>query len=151
MNAKSTEISLFQMAKMKALEIINAYTDADKFQIISNDFNSTNLRLVSKSEAKDLLEQVKVGPKIQLLSKIYAKQNQTLENYPAQNKHAFIISDFQKNSCDLSLPEDSLIQRHLIPLQYIEENNVSIDSAMVFNCASSLQTRKSFYVLSICN
>lgn len=34
-----------------------------------------------------------------------------------------------KNSCDLSLPEDSLIQRHLIPLQYIEENNVSIDSA----------------------
>ncbi|MBK7467839.1 MAG: BatA domain-containing protein [Saprospiraceae bacterium] len=129
MNAKSTEISLFQLAKKKALEIINAYTDADKFQIISNDFNSTNLRLVSKSEAKDLLEQVKVGPKIQLLSKIYAKQNQTLENYPSQNKHAFIISDFQKNSCDLSLPEDSLIQRHLIPLQYIEENNVSIDSA----------------------
>jgi uncharacterized membrane protein len=35
MNAKSTEISLFQLAKKKAFEIINAYTDADKFQIIS--------------------------------------------------------------------------------------------------------------------
>ena len=57
---------------------------------------------MSKSEAKDLLEQVKVGPKIQLLSKIYAKQNQTLENYPSQNKHAFIISDFQKSNFNIA-------------------------------------------------
>ncbi len=129
MNAKSGDISLFQIAKKKALEIINAFTESDKFQILSNDFNSTNLRLVSKSEARDLLEQITLGPKVQTLSKIGAKQNQSLENYPSQNKHSFIISDFQKNNSELAIPTDSSIQRHLIPLQYLEENNVGIDSA----------------------
>lgn len=129
MNAKSGDISLFQIAKKKALEIINAFTESDKFQILSNDFNSTNLRLVSKSEARDLLEQITLGPKVQTLSKIGAKQNQSLENYPSQNKHSFIISDFQKNNSGLAIPTDSSIQRHLIPLQYLEENNVGIDSA----------------------
>lgn len=87
---------LISNSKEKALEIINAFTESDKFQILSNDFNSTNLRLVSKSEARDLLEQITLGPKVQTLSKIGAKQNQSLENYPSQNKHSFIISDFQK-------------------------------------------------------
>lgn len=133
MNAKSAEISLFQLGKKKALEIINAYNESDKFQIISNDISGSNLRLVSKPEARDLLEQIAVGPQTQHLSKIYTKQVQSLSNYPSPSKHAFIISDFQQNIADLPEQIDSSIKTHLIPLQLVEENNVSIDSAYFAN------------------
>lgn len=129
MSALSEEAPLLEKAKQRAREIISAYAAEDRFQVLTNDFEGRHQRLVSKEEAIGLVEEIKISPAVRSLSQLLARQNQALGNGKATNKVAYVISDFQANTSDLENFKDTLLTVNLVPLQAVQEKNVSIDSA----------------------
>jgi hypothetical protein len=130
MNAKSDEGILFAKAKKTATEIVQAYSEYDKFQVISNELSGRNLRFLSKDDAFTAIENINLGPTVNPLSTIIRKQQQSLNNLNNLGHEIYVISDFQKKIMDLKPSDiDSTLSINFIPIQNISENNATIDTA----------------------
>ncbi len=129
MNALSQDVPLFEKAKQRAREIVQAYAPDDRFQILTNDFEGRHQRLISKEDALALIDEIKPSPASREFSKVMQRQQQALNLGKAPNKIAYILSDFQKNVSDFSAYKDTAMQVNLIPLQAVQEKNIAIDSA----------------------
>ncbi|RMG87100.1 MAG: hypothetical protein D6714_03015 [Bacteroidetes bacterium] len=128
MSSLSQDVPLLEQAKRRAAEIISAHSVEDRFQVLTNDFEGRHQRLVGKEDAMSLVEEIKISPAVKDLSKVLARQKQTLESGSAENKIAYLISDFQKNITNLDNWQDTTLQVNLVPLQSVQEKNVAIDS-----------------------
>ena len=129
MNALSQDVPLFEKAKQRAREIVQAYAPDDRFQILTNDFEGRHQRLISKEDALAMIDEIKPSPASREFSKVMQRQQQALNLGKAPNKIAYILSDFQKNVSDFSTYKDTSMQVNLIPLQAVQEKNIAIDSA----------------------
>lgn len=129
MNALSQDVPLFEKAKQRAREIVQAYAPDDRFQILTNDFEGRHQRLISKEDALALIDEIKPSPASREFSKVMQRQQQALNLGKAPNKIAYILSDFQKNVSDFAAYKDTSMQVNLIPLQAVQEKNIAIDSA----------------------
>ncbi|MFM2393672.1 MAG: hypothetical protein RLZZ546_1654, partial [Bacteroidota bacterium] len=125
MNAEKENVPLIDLAKDRARKLVNAYTEEDRFQILTNDFEGRHQRLVSKEEALSYIEEINISPSVQPISKVIARQKQLLRG---DNPISFIISDFQKSTTDLGVWKDSLLELNLLPIQHTINKNISIDS-----------------------
>ena len=128
MNALSQDVPLLEKAKQRAREIIRAYAPDDRFQILTNDFEGRHQRLVSKEDALALVDEVKPSPSSRDMAKVLQRQQQALSMGKAPNKISYLLSDFQKNISDIPGYTDTLTQVNLVPLQAVQEKNISIDS-----------------------
>lgn len=128
MSSMSKEISLFDKAKIRAREILQAYKDQDNFQILTNDFEGKHQRLLSKEDALIMLDELKVSPAVRNISEVMKRQTQVLNTSDRSIKIAYILSDFQKNISDFTPKTDTLIDFNLIPLQSTTPKNIGIDS-----------------------
>ena len=129
MSAASEDLPLLELAKRRAREIVGAYPADDRFQILTNDFEGRHQRLVSKEDALSLIDEVEVGPAVRDLSQVLARQRQALQSPDAEYSVSYLISDFQRNITDLQEYVDTTMEINLVPLQSVQEKNISIDSA----------------------
>jgi len=129
MSALSEDVPLLEKARQRAREIVEAYAVEDRFQILTSDFEGRHQRLVSKEDALSLIEEIKISPAVRELSKVLNRQTQTLNTATTPNRVSYLISDFQKNITDLENYQDSTIELNLLPLQSVQEKNISLDSA----------------------
>ncbi len=127
MRALSKDIPLFDKAKQKAKEIIEAYSNEDQFQVLSHDFKVKEQRLLTKEDAIAAVDNLEIGSSIKTLDRIYDRQLQALNN-AADINSLYILSDFQKSICEFESKIDSLYKLSFVPFQSVQENNVSIDS-----------------------
>ncbi len=133
MGSLSKEAPLLELAKKRARDIVQAYPASDRFQVLTNDFEGRDQRLVSKEEALSRIEDVRISPASRNLSKALLRQQQCLNTGKAEHKTAFVLSDYQRNVADVANFKDTLIEVNLIPMRAVQENNVSIDSAWFEN------------------
>lgn len=126
MAAEKENIPLLDLAKERAVKIVNAYGEDSRFQILTADFEGRHQRLVSKDEALALVDEIQITPSVQKLSKVINRQKQVLKG---DHHILFIISDFQKSTTDIGIWKDSLTELNLLPIQHSIAKNVSIDSA----------------------
>lgn len=129
MNSLSKNAPLLELAKQRARDIVSAYGVSDRFQILSNDFEGRDQRLISKEDALSRIEEIRTSPASREVSKVLIRQQQCLNTGKQENKIAYVISDFQQNIADVSAFKDSLLQVNLVPMRAVQERNVSIDSA----------------------
>ena len=129
MSALTNDVSLLNKGKQKAQEIIAAYSEDERFQILSNDFSAIQQRLLTKEEALNIIGDIKERPEVYPLSQVMNRQRQALRQENFDTKIFYQISDFQKNITDSYAIADSTEQLNLIPLQAIQDLNISIDSA----------------------
>ncbi|MEM9990157.1 MAG: BatA domain-containing protein [Bacteroidota bacterium] len=130
MEALSEDVPLLEKAKQRAREIISAYSEEDQFQLLTNDFEGCHQRLVSKEDALTFVEEVKISPSVRDFGQVLTRQNQALNTDDSENKVSYLISDFQQNvSQPLGAWTDTLTEVNLVPLQSVQEKNISIDSA----------------------
>ncbi|MFK7904629.1 MAG: BatA domain-containing protein, partial [Chitinophagales bacterium] len=127
MEAQSSDVSLFEKAKLKAREIVESYNVEDRFQLITNDFEGKHQRMLNKDEFLGYLEEIEVSPNVQNLSEVISRQKQAMALENAAQNNIFLVSDFQKNIVDIE-DNDSTINTYLIPLQSAEQRNVYVDS-----------------------
>ena len=133
MNARSKDAPLLELAKQRARDIVTAYGVEDRFQILNNDFEGRDQRLVSKEDALSRIEEIRTSPASRDLSKALTRQNQCLNTGNQENKVAYVVSDFQTNIADITNFRDTLLEVNLVPMRAVQERNVSIDSAWFAN------------------
>ena len=128
MSALSEDVPLVEKAKQRAREIVSAYSVEDRFQILTNDFEGRHQQLVSKEDALNLIDELKISPSVKELSKVLSRQEQALNSGTSENRVAYLISDFQRNITDFTADQDTTFDINLVPLQSVQEKNISIDS-----------------------
>ncbi len=126
MNAERENIPLLEIAKSKARDIVKAYEEEDQFQILTHDFEGRHQRLVSKDDALGLIDEVNITPEVKTLSRAINRQKQVLKK---DENIIYILSDFQKTITDIENVVDTSIELNLLPIQSIQEKNISIDTA----------------------
>ncbi len=127
MQATQEDVPLINIAKEKARQIINAYSEEDKFQILTHSFEGRHQRLVSKEDALSLIDEINITPSVRPLSKVVNRQKQAISSQE-ENEILYLISDFQSSINDLETYTDTTAELNLLPLQSVQEKNVSLDS-----------------------
>ncbi len=125
MEANGAEVSLLDEGKEAALQILDAYDENDRFQLLSNDFEGRHQRLLTKEEFRNHLQEVEISPRVKTLKQVLARQRDALRDY--EDPVFFMISDFQKSIT--KLPRDSGLALYLLPMRAVRQQNVAIDSA----------------------
>ena len=128
MNALSEDVPLLDKAKQRAREIIEAYKVDDRIQILTNDFEGRHQRMVSKEDALGFVDEIEISPNVRDLSQVYSRQLQALSKSSSKDHTAYFLTDFQENISDFEAFTDTNTNVVLIPLQSVQEKNISIDS-----------------------
>ena len=131
MSQQNKEGQLLEVAKHKARDIVSYYGDNDLFQILTNDFEGKNQRLIEKKDFLLYLDEVKLSNQTKQFDKIIARQKQAFEAEANSNKIVYIISDLQQNQFQQSAVIDSSLQVNFIQIKPNVSNNISIDSAWI--------------------
>ncbi len=129
MGALSRDVPLLEVAKMKAGEIIDGYGGEDRFQIMTNSYSGQEQRLVTREQARELIADIQLSPNVADLATVLRRQQQILRGQSDHTRFSYLISDFQKNSSFTGDFQDTSMTITAIPLQAVQEQNVSIDSA----------------------
>jgi hypothetical protein len=129
MDAQGESSSLFELAKLHALDIVASYKPSDRFQLITNDFEGKHQRLVTREQFSDLLNEVKPSPTSRKLSSVVERQKDVFKQNQINQGICYLISDFQKAAVDFSsLKSDTSLTLNCVHLKPQLSDNTAIDS-----------------------
>lgn len=132
MESASQQGSLIDEAVRKARELVTAYGVGDRYQLLTADLTGVQMRWLSRDEFLDALDAVRPSAASPLLADVVQRQQTFMASSGAANRHAYIISDFQRSATNLdALPADSLSSVTLVPLQGTEADNLFIDTIVL--------------------
>ena len=127
-----TDGSLLDAARRKVREVAGAYSVSDRFQLLTNDMQGSEMRWLNRDELLDAVDRLAVSPAAPMMSTAARRQSDFMRQSGARNRHAYIISDFQQTTADLdALPTDSNALFTLVPLNAVQCNNIYIDSVVL--------------------
>ena len=133
MECGGMEGSLMESARQKAREIAAAYTPGTQFQLLTNEASGAQFRWLSREEFLNAVDEVSVSAVTAPLSGMARRQNDFLHSATAGNRHAYVVSDFQRTTADVAnYPHDTTVLTTFIPLGGTEASNIYIDS-LVFD------------------
>lgn len=127
MQAKGEEGILLEQAKNQALAVVEAFSQSDRFQLITNDFSASERRWLTKEEVINAIPAIVFSASSRKLSEIVSRQNALYEDNKALIAERYLISDMQFSFFDWNNLKDSL-SFNLIALQAEALQNVSLDS-----------------------
>ncbi len=129
MENSTSDGSQLEAAKQKAREIAAAYRPGDRYQLLSNAMSGDENRWLSREEFLHAIDLLSINPASHRLSEVAASQSNFMRLSGAANRHAYIVSDFQRSAADLdALPADSMAHFTLVPLQGVATDNIYIDT-----------------------
>lgn len=128
MEAKTTESNLINLAKNKALRILNAYGEGDQFQILTNDFEGKHQRFVNKKTFMSYLQEIDLSPRSKSIDQVFSRQKDLLKDFAPNSRQFFHLSDLQKTTYQLSKISNDSSRVHILPVQAGSSNNLYIDS-----------------------
>ena len=134
-NSQSMDINfgegnLLNIAKKKAIEISNAYSNDINFYLIENDFLSKNRIAYNSQEIKQQIEKITVSSKQRSCFDIISRSN----SINSKDNHLYFISDFQKNTFKIDeLKKINIYNKtsFLSVNNNINIPNISIDSLFI--------------------
>lgn len=143
MDGTDGSVSLLEKAKGKAREIVAAYGPTDRFQLMTSDAAGRQFHWLNKDDMLTEIDDVESSGSTLTIAAAVRKLSDFLSHGGGENRQAYIISDFQASTVDLSdLKKDSTIGLTLVPLESVGRSNVYIDSvalgAPVTNKGSSV-------------
>lgn len=129
MEAVSEKGMLFEASQNIARDIIQGYKPVNDFHVLNNDFKGKHQRIVSKEEANDFINEMEISPARKTLSSIISRQKDMANESNASVSFLYLLSDFQKNICDLeNIEPDTTTATYFIPLKTGQTNNLFVDS-----------------------
>lgn len=134
MDSRGREGFLLDMARKKAREIALAYSTADKFQLLTNEFEGVQQRWITREEFLKSLDDIKLSPVSRTLPEIISRQRDLLSGITKGNRHEYILSDFQKSFTTFkNVKNDSSIRTFLVPVIPQGVTNIYVDSVWMEN------------------
>lgn len=132
MNAVGREGILLEDAKAKARAIVNAFGNADKFQVLTNNLNGAEQRFISKTDAIQAIDAISSSTKSASSEQVYQKMQSAFANQNSNNNFVYFISDFQLSQHNLSqIKPDTNIAFNFIVTSPQATQNISIDSVFL--------------------
>jgi hypothetical protein len=128
MGVETNSLSLLDLAKGKAKQIIETSAINDQFQLLTNDFGYNENRFLSKNEALQQLSTIQLSPKSKLAATILEKQKQLLATEPGFKKQLIYISDFQQSSFPKDISTKDSLKKFFVAVNASATNNLSIDT-----------------------
>lgn len=129
MDAQQKQGRLIDLARTYADEIISAYSDADRIQILTHDFESRHQVFYSPTEARQLVNQVSISSFSRPLSEVLMRISDLHKNQAVRSSRIYIISDFQHSFTDWQrLRMDSMLFIQFVPITPSIQSNLYIDS-----------------------
>ena len=111
--------------------IVDLFPPDTRYRILTNDFAPFSNTFKTKTEALDILAQVRTSPVSRSLEEIKNRLGQT---ETVRSREYFWISDFQKSTAGAIPTEwDSASRWHLVPITFASAPNVFVDSAYLQN------------------
>lgn len=127
--AKTGSGMLLDIAKNKAIQIVESHAASDKFQLLTNDFEGRHQRFVGIDQIVELIQEIELTPTVRTLSEVVSRQNDLLGKAEQKGKISYLLTDLQANTIDLEKTRiDSTIVYRFIPGNSILADNISIDS-----------------------
>jgi hypothetical protein len=122
--------TLLDEAKEKAKSISQAYSEEDRFMLITNDFSAKHQQFFSKEEIKKEIDAIQISAVSRPLDLVMNYALLHLSRQQTANQKVYIISDFQQSMSNFAnIPKDENTYTYLIPLKANTINNVYIDTA----------------------
>lgn len=132
MNAETEKGIAIEIAKAKAIELVNSFSEDIQIKITDNDSKS-KLPFLNKESAITQLQEVQPTSASKTFSQVL-KESSLIE--PTSNNKIYLFSDFQKYQADFDkMPQDSSLNISLMPLSTQSRNNLYIDSCWFENSA----------------
>jgi hypothetical protein len=129
MDNVSRQGPLLQIAKGQAKELIKSFGNADRFYLLTNDFEGRHQRFNTKENALELVEEVRSSPTPRRLSEVLKRQQDFLTSAGVTDRRSFIFSDAQRSTFDLdAVRTDTVTQTLIFPLKANRVNNLYIDT-----------------------
>jgi hypothetical protein len=132
-----------ELAQDKALDVgvksiqqlTELFPGTTSYGFLTNDFEGKDQYFRNKDKINERISEINFSNTYREATAILQRQHQGLLAQGAKNKHIVWFSDFQKSTLgDLSsLPFDSTIHYHLVPIQNTDISNVSVDSVWLSN------------------
>ncbi len=149
MSAHSKDVALLDIAKKKAQEIVDSYSEQNRFQIISNEMKGAQQNILDQKRALEYVDNLGLYNGAFDLGSIYNRQKELIEKAELGSE-IYWISDFQKSTTELDFdPQDTLVINAVV-VQDLIERNVSIDTAW-FLRPDHLEGKNSDLVYTITN
>ena len=122
---------LLQTAKANALEIAEQYSETDRYHIITNDFNGSDSRFVTKEECLEKIAGIKESTVARNVEAVVSRASDHVEKTAGMNKILYYLSDLQRSTHDLGsdFVPDTGLAVHFIPSFANVRPNIWIDSA----------------------
>lgn len=134
MSLEHKGVPLLEWGRDRAREVVEAYSEEDEFQILTNDMKVEELRWKSKQDALNYLDKVDVSNASLMLQTVTTKQDFLFERSNSDNLRSYLISDFQENMLDgAELNVDSTSSTYLFHLASDDVKNIYIDSIWMSN------------------
>lgn len=129
MEGQSDGVSFLEGSKQKATALVSSFSTNDRFQVISNNFQGSDQRLLSRDEAIQTIQNISFSPENKNISAVFERQRDLMNKSAADIKLYYWVSDFQRNA--FNLEEISGAQSEIItaiPISRGKTKNISIDS-----------------------
>ncbi|OCX52960.1 hypothetical protein BEL04_01135 [Mucilaginibacter sp. PPCGB 2223] len=134
METVNREGSLLDEARRRAKEIAAGYGLNDRFQLLTQEFEGRQQRLLSRDEFTDEVDKIKISPQSRNLEQIIQRQQSLLSTQGNALRDVYILSDFQKNLlAGHPVKTDSSISVSLIKLKANSLPNVTVDSVWLLS------------------
>ena len=132
MDAENTYGQLFEVAKSKAPQILEAFRPDSRYLFLNNNFESKYNQFVNRDQLMDFVSEMKLSPALRQTSDVISRF-QDFAQHKQDNKgnlqRAFLLSDFQKTSTNLNQIKDTTnLDVVFVPLATQPSNNMYIDS-----------------------
>lgn len=128
MENSSSDGVLFEQAKQKALEIADAFSSADKFMLITNDFEGKHSHFVAKEQFQTLVNELTVGATTRKMSDVLHFMK-SFGGHEHSHDFVFMVSDYQKSFADFeNTAPDSNASYFLVPLSGQHNDNLCVDT-----------------------
>jgi hypothetical protein len=111
--------------------IVDLFPADTRYKILTNDFAPFSNSFKTKTEALDVLAQIRVSPVSRSMEEIKQRLEQ---DGLSRSREFFWISDFQKSTLgNIPASWDSAARWHLVPIAFAPLPNVFLDSAYLEN------------------
>ena len=141
MNAETEKGIAIEIAKAKAIDLINSLPDDAQINIHSNNSKS-NTPLVNKKRAISKIQELQPSTESKSFTQIIKECSQT--NF---NHSIYFFSDFQKYQFNIDQATvDSSQNIILMPLKIQNQNNLYVDSCWHENMAHKINQKEELYV-----
>ncbi|MRT92061.1 BatA domain-containing protein [Ancylomarina sp. 16SWW S1-10-2] len=125
MNAETENGIAIEIAKAKAIELVNSLSNNTKIKILDNTKRG-KLPFLNKERAISRIQEIQPTSASKLFSQIIQESSRSESSV---NNKIYLFSDFQKYQADFDkTPQDSSLNVSLIPLPIQSRNNLYVDS-----------------------